>query len=148
MLIQTLKSLFERDLTRLRNEISLYHNESVLWHTENNIHNSAGNLCLHLIGNLNTYIGKEIGKTGYTRNRELEFAAKDIPRAELLAKIDETISVVTASLEKLKPEDLSKEYPVLVFDKPVSTEYLLVHLATHLTYHLGQINYHRRLLDK
>ena len=148
MLIQTLKLLFDRDLKRLKTEIELYSDESTLWYIENNIANSAGNLCLHLIGNLNTYIGKEIGKTDYIRNRDQEFTLKNISRIELLKKIDETIFVVSNSLDKLSQEELIKEYPVLVFDKVTSTEYLLVHLTTHLSYHLGQINYHRRLLDK
>ena len=148
MIIETLKKLFTRDLDRLRKEIELYNNENNLWRVEKNITNSAGNLCLHLIGNLNTYIGKEIGKTGYIRNRELEFSLKNIPKVELLKKIDETILIVNSSLEKLTQEELIKEYPVMVFDEATSTEYLLMHLTTHLTYHLGQINYHRRLLDK
>ena len=111
------------------------------------IANSAGNLCLHVVGNLNTYIGAELGKTGYVRQRELEFSLKDIPKAELLSKIDETIRVVEKALNDLTDEQLSEEYPVLVFAEKTSTQYLLIHLATHLTYHLGQINYHRRLLD-
>lgn len=148
MTIETLKAVFTRDLTRLREEVELYQNESNLWKVEKDIANAAGNLCLHLIGNLQTYIGKEIGKTGYVRNRELEFSLRDIPKVELLKKIDETILIVGGSLDKLTQEELLKEYPVMVFDRATSTEYLLVHLATHLTYHLGQINYHRRLLDK
>lgn len=148
MLIQTLKTLFDRDLNKLRSEIELYKNEQNLWLTENHIANSAGNLCLHLIGNLNTFIGKEIGKTGYVRNRELEFSLKNVPKTELLKKIDDTILVVSSSLDMLSEEDLAKEYPVAVFENAMSTEYFLVHLATHLAYHLGQINYHRRLLDK
>ncbi|MGC4035797.1 MAG: DUF1572 family protein [Chitinophagaceae bacterium] len=147
MLIQTLQLLFDRDLKKLKTEISSYKNEHAIWVTEKNIANSGGNLCLHLIGNLNTYIGKEIGKTGYQRNRELEFSLKNIPQKELIEKTEETILVVNNSFAMLRQEDLSNDFPVLVFDKPVSTEYLLVHLATHLTYHLGQINYHRRLLD-
>jgi hypothetical protein len=148
MITETLNILFTRDLKRLRQEIESYNNEHNLWRVENDISNSAGNLCLHLIGNLNTYIGKEIGKIDYIRNRELEFSLKDIPKVELLKKIDETILIVSSSLERLTPGDLLKEYPVIVFDTPTSTEFLLVHLATHLAYHLGQINYHRRLLDK
>jgi uncharacterized damage-inducible protein DinB len=148
MIIETLKVLFTRDLKRLRQEIELYRDENNLWRAEKDIANSGGNLCLHLIGNLNTYIGKEIGKTDYIRNRELEFSLKDIPKVELLKKIDETILVVSTSLEKLTLEELLKEYPIMVFDTATSTEYLLMHLTTHLTYHLGQINYHRRLLDK
>ena len=102
---------------------------------------------MHLVGNLNTYIGREIGKTNYVRNRELEFSQKDVPRAELIKKIDATMVVVQDALSQLKEEELSKEYPLLVFDKKTSTEFFLVHLVAHLAYHLGQINYHRRLLD-
>ena len=147
MLIQTLKSLFDRDLKRLRTEIDIYNNEQTLWHIEKNIANSAGNLCLHLIGNLNTYIGATIGKTNYVRNREQEFSLKGIPKMELLKQIDETIAVINSSLDKLTEDDLTKEYPILVFSEKTTTGYLLIHLTTHLTYHLGQINYHRRLLD-
>ncbi|GAB4009246.1 hypothetical protein GCM10028808_17250 [Spirosoma migulaei] len=147
MLITILKTLFRRDLERLKQEIDAYTDESTLWYIEKGIANSAGNLCLHLIGNLNTYIGAELGKTGYIRHRELEFSLKAIPKAELLMKIDETINVVDKALDRVTDEQLNDEYPQLVFDKKTSTGYLLVHLTTHLTYHLGQINYHRRLLD-
>jgi len=148
MIIETLIALFTRDLKRLHKEIDLYQDESTIWKITEGISNSAGNLCLHLIGNLNTHIGKEIGKMGYIRNRELEFSLKDIPKAELLRKIDETVIIVSCSLSKLTQEELDREYPVKVFDTMTSTEYLLIHLTTHLSYHLGQINYHRRLLDQ
>lgn len=147
MLLNTLKSLFRRDLERLRQEIDAYRDEAKIWHVEKSIANSAGNLCLHLVGNLNTYIGAELGKTGYVRHRELEFSQKNVPKAELLAKIEETIVVVEKALDSVTDEQLNQQYPVLVFQEKTSTEYLLVHLTTHLTYHLGQINYHRRLLD-
>lgn len=148
MAIEHLKVLFTRDLNRLRKEVELYNNENNIWRVEKNIANSAGNLCLHLIGNLNTYIGKEIGKTDYVRNRDLEFSLKNVPRTELLDKIDETIKVINKSLDKLDEDSLKNEYPILVFEEKTSTEYLLIHLTTHLSYHLGQINYHRRLIDE
>ncbi|MFM9840441.1 MAG: DinB family protein [Cyclobacteriaceae bacterium] len=147
MMIETLKKLFGRDLSKLKSEIELYQDEKKIWYIEKSIANSAGNLCLHLVGNLNHFIGAEIGKTAYIRNRELEFSAKDISKAKLISKVEETIKVVDSALDRLKEEDLEKEYSLLVFDKKTSTEYFLVHLATHLGYHLGQINYHRRLLD-
>ena len=147
MLIQTLISLFTRDLNRLKQEITAYQNEQLIWVVDKNISNSAGNLCLHLIGNLNTYIGAEFGKTGYVRNRPLEFSTSYVDRATLIEKIEATILVVDNALAKLTSEDLEKEYPQLVFEDKTSTGYFLVHLATHLSYHLGQINYHRRLLD-
>jgi uncharacterized damage-inducible protein DinB len=148
MLIETLKALYSRDLNRLRSEIEQYVKEENIWKVEGLVANSAGNLCMHLVGNLNTYIGKEIGNISYIRNRELEFSVKDISRKELLEKIDNTIEVVNRSLDNLDEGSLANDYPVLVFDQKTSTEYLLVHLATHLAYHLGQINYHRRLMDK
>ena len=146
MLIQTLQALFQRDLAKLKQEIAAYTDENSLWIIEKNIANSAGNLCLHLIGNLNTYIGTELGKTGYIRQRDLEFSLKNIPQAELIKRIEDTIMVVEKGLATLKEEDLEKEYPLLVFKEKTSTGYFLVHLAVHLAYHLGQINYHRRLL--
>jgi hypothetical protein len=147
MVVNILKTLFNRDLTKLKSEIELYENENKIWVVEKGITNSAGNLTLHLIGNLNTYIGAEIGKTNYIRNRALEFSQKDIPKKELIKSIEETMIMIEKALDTLTEEDLKKEYPVLVFDKKTSTEYLLIHLSTHLAYHLGQINYHRRMMD-
>ncbi|MGL2994155.1 DinB family protein [Flavobacterium sp. TSSA_36] len=147
MVIASLKILFKRDLTALIKELNTYQNENVIWATDKQIANSAGNLCLHLIGNLNTYIGAEIGKTGYIRDRALEFSAKNISKSELIQKIDETIIVVHQALDQLSEEDLETEYPLLVLDKKTSYVFFLVHLASHLAYHLGQITYHRRLLD-
>ena len=147
MLPEILKKLFTRDLIKLRKEISLYKNENAIWLTDKEIANSAGNLCLHLAGNLNTYIGAALGNTGYIRNRDLEFSLKNIPKNELLKKIDDTITVIETTLEHTSEDQLAGEYPVLVFEHTTTTGYLLVHLATHLGYHLGQVNYHRRLLD-
>jgi len=146
MLTETLKSLFNRDLNKLKVEIESYENESQIWAIDKNISNSAGNLCLHLIGNINTYIGAELGKTGYIRNRPLEFSLKDVPRSEIISKIDETILVVNNTLDSLTEADLKAIYPQIVFEKEMTTEFFLVHLSTHLAYHLGQINYHRRLI--
>lgn len=102
---------------------------------------------MHLVGNLNTYIGAEFGKTGYIRNRAIEFSLKDILRAELIQKIEETIAVVDNALNTISEEELKKEYRLLVFENKTSTAFILVHLTTHLAYHLGQINYHRGLLE-
>jgi len=147
MITQTLKTLFRRDLEQLKRELDLYQHEDRIWYTEKNITNSAGNLCLHLVGNLNTFIGAELGQTGYVRDRPLEFSAKDIPKSELLSRIDETIIVVENTLDKLTPEQLDATYPRDVLGRVMTTEFFLVHLASHLMYHLGQVNYHRRLLD-
>lgn len=146
MLIETLKSLFNRDLNKLKSEIESYKDESKIWTTDKNIANSGGNLCLHLIGNINTYIGAELGKTDYIRDRPLEFSTKNIPKSELISKIETTILMVNNTLDTLTDTDLEAIYPQIVFEKEMTTGFFLVHLSTHLAYHLGQINYHRRLV--
>lgn len=147
MLLETLIELFKRDLNKLKLEIELYKEETNLWLTHKDVTNCAGNLCLHLVGNLNAFIGAELGDTGYIRQRNLEFSLKDIPRAELISQIDTTIIMVENVLSKLSVNDLEKNFPINVFKEKMTTEFFLVHLTTHLAYHLGQINYHRRLLD-
>ncbi|NMH86114.1 DinB family protein [Flavivirga algicola] len=147
MLTTTLIKIFIRDLNKLKTEIKAYKTEENLWLLNKDITNSAGNLCLHIVGNLNHFIGATLGNTGYVRQRDLEFSHKDILRTTLLKQVDDTIQMVEDVLTKLLDENLEKEYPIVVFKGPMSTEYFLVHLATHLSYHLGQINYHRRLLD-
>lgn len=146
--LTALKELFKRDLNKLKKEISSYQHEPALWIVDANITNTAGNLCLHLVGNLNTFIGVHLGNSGYVRNRDLEFSLKDVPREELLQKVDGTIDVIERTLDSLSEEALMEEYPIIVFDTRTTKAYMLIHLATHLGYHLGQINYHRRLLDK
>ena len=148
MLIDTLKTLFDRDLAQLRREIEAYRDEANLWKKHGAIANPAGNLCLHLVGNLNAFVGAVFGETGYVRDREAEFSGTDVPRATLLALIDQTREVLPAALERVTPAQLAAVYPIKVFSRETSSEYMLVHLATHLAYHLGQVNYHRRLLDQ
>jgi len=147
MVIETLQKIFKRDLEKLKQEIASYRDESNLWKVDKSIPNSAGNLCLHLVGNLNAYIGAEIGKTGYVRNRDLEFSLKNISQVQLVKMIEDTMRVVEDGICKLNENDLEKEYPLIVFKEKTSTGYFLIHLAVHLGYHLGQVNYHRRLLD-
>jgi len=148
MLTETLKKLFNRDLNKLKSEIEAYQNEENIWRISHGIANSAGNLCLHLVGNLNTYIGATLGGTDYVRNRELEFSLKDLPKQELISMIEATITVVSRTLDQVSQAQMDNEYPTKVLEEKTSTEFFLVHLSTHLTYHLGQINYHRRLLDR
>lgn len=144
---ETLRALFNRDLNKLKLEIESYKNEAKIWSIDEQILNSAGNLCLHLIGNLNTYIGAALGDSGYIRHRELEFSLKNIPRAELITKIEETISTVDVTISNLSEHQLEHEFPIVIFEGKDSIGFILTHLTTHLAYHLGQINYHRRLLD-
>lgn len=145
-LIDSISKLFERDLRKLESEINLFENEESLWVIGGEIKNPAGNLALHLCGNLRHYIGHVLGNSGYSRDRENEFAARHVPKSELLTAIRETINQVSTALPKVNADVLMKEYPVHVFDKPMTTMHFLIHLHGHLNYHLGQINYVRRLI--
>ncbi len=146
MVHQHLAEFFERDLLKLKEEIGLYNDENSMWLVKEGISNSGGNLCLHLIGNLNHFIGATLGGTGYVRQRDLEFSQKNIPRSQLLREIDAVIIVVKETLHKLPAADYEKPFPLLKHEQEVSTGHMLLHLFSHLSYHLGQINYHRRLL--
>ena len=147
MATQSLISLFTRDLNTLIKELNAYQNEANLWLVPEGISNSAGNLALHLVGNLNHFIGAALGDTGYVRQRDLEFSQKDVPRDQIIKQVEETIPMIEQALSKLSASELQEIYKHRPFDKPMSTEYFLMHLTMHLAYHLGQINYHRRLLE-
>ena len=129
-------------------EIRSYQDETVIWKVEPAIRNSAGVLVKHICGNLNANIGAEIGDTGYIRDRDAEFTAQPVTTDKLLAELEQTRQTVMKSLERLTGDQLDKK-----FSRPVSTgeyfttRFMMMHLTTHLAYHLGQINYHRRLLD-
>ncbi|CAL1518290.1 DinB family protein [Chitinophaga sp. MM2321] len=146
MLVNILINLFERDLSKLEEEIAAYDSEEALWRVPTGIKNSAGTLTLHLCGNLQHFIGAVLGQTGYVRNRELEFSARNIPKEELLLQIGATRRIVLTVILALSPEDLEKIYTERVLAGELTTTgHFLVHLLAHLGYHLGQINYHRRL---
>lgn len=141
-----LYSLFERDLQRLYKEIEAYENEQHLWAAPKNISNAAGNLALHLCGNLRHFIGAQLGNTGYVRDREAEFTRKDVPKSVLLEDIKTTGQTVLGVISSLQESVMDEIYPLEVMGKPMTTGYFLIHLSGHLNYHLGQINYHRRML--
>lgn len=147
MLANILKEIYNRDLNKLKLELMAYSNESELWLTDKEITNSAGNLCLHLIGNLKTYIGGALANINYTRNRPEEFSYKNISRNQLIKQIDAIIIEINKVLDTITTTTLECDYPILVFDKKTTIAYMLTHLTTHLSYHTGQINYHRRLLS-
>lgn len=145
--IQSIQKIIDRDLIVLEKELSLYQSEDLIWLLKGDVKNTAGNLSLHLCGNLQHYIGAVLGKSGYIRNRENEFSEKGISRIELIAEINRAKNAVQQALQNLNENLLPKLYPEEVFKVPMTTEYFLIHLASHLGYHLGQINYHRRLVQ-
>lgn len=138
---------FNRDIIKLEQEISLFQNEKNLWEVISGIENSSGNLCLHLIGNLNHFIGSVIGESGYIRDRKSEFENKNVSKDELVKMIAKTQVTVEVSLQNFDNSSLNSIYPIHVFEEEMSYEFFLIHLISHLNYHLGQINYLRRILE-
>ncbi len=146
MILANISNLFEVQLQILEKEINSF-DEQFLWTVAPGISNSAGNLALHLVGNLNTYIGAVLGQTGYVRNREDEFSLKNLPAEQLISMITETRKMIPEVFENISESSLQEDYPVLVFEKHQTTGYFLLHLCLHLSYHNGQINYLRRILE-
>lgn len=146
-MINIFLQLFQRDLEKLKTEITSYKDKKKLWEVTSDTKNSAGNLCLHICGNLQHFIGAVVGNSGYVRKRNEEFSKKNVPVTELTEEIDKTLEVVLKTLSELKEEKLDEIYPINVFGEEMTTGFFLTHLITHLNYHLGQINYHRRLFD-
>ncbi len=144
-MLTTFSSFFERELNHLTEEINLYKNDAQLWLVKEGISNSGGNLALHLIGNLNHFIGAVLGHTGYVRERDKEFSLKNIPRSQMVEEISKISAVIKSTLSALPEDDLQKDFPVQINNKTSSTGFILMYLLAHFNYHLGQINYHRRL---
>lgn len=147
-MLEALAKLYDRDLQKLKSEITAYENEADLWKTKEEVTNSAGNLCLHLIGNLNHYIGHQLGGTDYIRNRPLEFSDKNVPKAILIKKIEATRLMLKAILPNISSELLHQNHTEEFYGGNDTNEFFLIHLLSHLNYHLGQVNYHRRLVKQ
>jgi hypothetical protein len=138
---------YEQDLRKLIEEINLFKNEEDLWKTQGSVANSCGNLALHIIGGLSFLVGTTLANTGYVRDRDQEFTRKGVARKDLVAQLEAVIPIVRETVNGLSSEDLEAEYPRF-FDKPGATKgYVLLRLLVHLGYHLGQVNYLRRVLE-
>lgn len=141
------KQLYINFLDALKEEISLYKNEEDIWKLSGAISNTPGNLCLHLCGNLDHFFGAIIGNTGYIRDRDMEFSKKNVSRKELIDGIEQTKTMLGKIFDQLTLEDVNKIYPVNKFGENVTYGFVFSRLISHLAYHIGQINYHRRILD-
>jgi uncharacterized damage-inducible protein DinB len=139
-----ISAMMARDLRALRRELEAYSDERDIWRIQPGISNSAGNLALHLAGNLQYFIGTVLSGTGYARDRDAEFNRRDVPRAELLRQVDAAITAV-ALLSRVSDAELAKPFPLPVGGVTLATGDFLIHLAAHFTWHLGQVDYHRRL---
>lgn len=146
MTSRVLEKLIARDLAALRREIEAYPDEASIWATPPGVTNSAGTLVLHLTGNLRHFIGARLGGVDFVRDRDAEFTDRNVSRAELALMIERTVGIVQETLREQSDDDLRREYPQPVAGARLGTGLFLAHLATHLAYHLGQVDYHRRLV--
>jgi hypothetical protein len=144
MLNTLLANFYERDLRKLIEEVNLFSNEENLWRTHGSIKNASGNLVLHLIGGLNYLIGTQLAQTGYVRHRDQEFTTKDVAKKVLIAELEALIPMITKTVSS---QDMEADYPIPFDDATRSKWYVLMQLSLHLNYHLGQVNYLRRMLE-
>lgn len=138
--------LIRRELGALRKELLAYEDERDIWLTPAGISNSTGTLTLHVVGNLRHFLGAVIGGSGYVRRRDAEFSARDVPLFELLEEIEAAKRDVSAALARVTPETLQARFPAPLGGLYVDAGEFLLHLLSHLAYHLGQVDYHRRVV--
>jgi hypothetical protein len=144
MLSDELAALFARDIARLIQELRAFPDTESIWRTTAGVSNAAGTLALHLEGNLREYIGRQLGRIDYTRDRPLEFSARGVAREELIARLEAVKAAIPPVIAALSREQLEATYPEDVLKQPISTRQFLIHLLGHLNYHLGQVDYLRR----
>ena len=135
-----------RELQTFIREIEACPSDASVWHTRRGVTNSAGNLALHVCGNLQDFVGRVLGGTSYVRNRELEFSQRDGTRASLVSELNTTVDVIKAALPELSEATMAADYPMPLAGKTLNTAAFLVHLAAHLAFHLGQAGYLRRII--
>lgn len=140
-----LHAILLRDLRGLRREVEAYSDDDAVWALPPGVANACGTLVLHLAGNLRLYAGHVIGGIAYERDRPREFAARGLPRAELLRELDAAIDAVDRALPQATEAVLASEFPLPIGTVRVNTQEFLLHCAAHLAYHLGQVDYHRRI---
>lgn len=147
-MISDLKFLLQRDLSALRREVEQYPDDAALWRTLPGTGNPGGTLALHVAGNLQMFLGAQLAHTGYVRDRDREFAVRGLPRADVLRELDAAAQAVGAGLDALEPAALDREIPSHQGGQTLTLRRSLLQIAAHLAYHLGQVNYHRRLASQ
>ena len=145
MIATDLAGLLVRDLTRLGQEIAAFPDDAALWTAAPGVTNAAGNLILHLEGNLREYIGRQLGGVPYVRNRRQEFSQTGFTREEMRSRVDALRQTIPDIIGGLTDDDLGRAFPQKVFGRELPTSQFLIHLHGHFNYHLGQIDYLRRI---
>jgi Protein of unknown function (DUF1572) len=145
-LLEDLKVLYLREIATLERELDLYPDDASLWKELPGLPNPAGNLVLHLAGSLQHFFGATLGNTGYQQNREAEFSTRNVSRSDLKQELSSARQGVIAAFEHLTEDSLTQVFPVQFADAPFSIRLTLLQFLGHLAYHLGQVDYHRRVV--
>jgi uncharacterized damage-inducible protein DinB len=140
------RTLLVRELEAFAREVELFPDDLSLFRTLPGVSNSAGNLAIHVCGNLKHFVGAVLGGTGYVRDRDAEFRARAGRREDVARELRETAAVVAETLAKLPEAALGQRYPQPIADMELSCGRWLMHLVAHLAFHLGQAGYLRRAL--
>jgi DinB superfamily len=143
-LLEDLKMLYLREVATLERELDLYPDDASVWRELLGLPNPAGTLFLHLSGSLQYFFGAVLGGSGYVRDRAAEFSKRDVPRSELKQELSRARQGVLATFANLTQDNLEQVFPANFADAEFSTRLTLLQFLSHLVYHLGQIDYHRR----
>jgi predicted enzyme related to lactoylglutathione lyase len=104
--------------------------------------NSMGHLALHLTGNLNFYVGREMAGTGYVRDREREFHDPAPPsKAEALRRLDAAVDLVIATVGRQTAADWSAPFAATGAEDIHDRFAMLLRVAAHCHHHVGQMIY-------
>jgi hypothetical protein len=139
-------TILVRELEAFAREVSMFHDDLSLWTTVPGVANSAGNLALHVAGNLRHFVGAILGGDGYVRNREAEFGRRSGTREEVASELERTAEIVRKTLGEFPETRLSEDFPELIMGMRVRTGLFLLHLCAHAGFHLGQAGYLRRMV--
>jgi len=146
--IEHIHHIMVRELRGMKNELLAYQDEGDIWRSVPGLPNSAGTIALHVAGNLQHFVGAQLGKSGYVRDREAEFGRRDVPVSEMVKELDRTVAALDAAFAKLEEEAMDRPFPQEIAGVRPTVGEFLVHLVAHLAYHLGQIDYHRRCVTE
>jgi hypothetical protein len=146
MLQSAVVTVLLRELRAVRRSLEAYPDDASVWAERPGLPNAGGTLALHLAGNLRHFIGLHLGGVPYVRDRDAEFARRGVPRAELIAGIDAAMEAVERGMLATTDDRMNAPFPEPIGGRRIATGDFLVHLAVHLAWHLGQLDYHRRIV--
>ena len=143
----SIAALLQREVQGFEREVNLFPDDDTLWRTMPGIPNSAGNLALHIAGNLQYFVGAILGGSAYVRDRDAEFSRRSGTRTEITGELQKAAAAVRTVLPNLSDEILRSDFPdPPIPNRRIQTLMFLLHLCAHASFHLGQAGYLRRAL--